>query len=241
MIQVVPLRYDTAFKKAFSQPAIFCQFVHDVLGIDLQIEKVYRGYKYLKPVGQVDIEYDLFAEDEKARIVVEIQHIKERDFFDRFLYYHLISMVEQVKSSRNYRFERTVYTVVVLTGPPGENGLDCSEIDETRYNSPAFQQVIEAIKEDNISPEELRRIIDERVWDEALKEDFEKGRREGREEGLREGLEEGLREGHERGLQEGLRQGKEQIALSLLREGADVDLVARTTGLNREEIEKLRL
>ena len=33
MIQVVPLRYDTAFKKAFSQPEIFCQFAEDVLGI----------------------------------------------------------------------------------------------------------------------------------------------------------------------------------------------------------------
>ncbi|MCZ6678882.1 MAG: PD-(D/E)XK nuclease family transposase [Candidatus Poribacteria bacterium] len=126
MVRVVPLRYDTAFKKAFGQPEIFCQFVHDVLGIDLHIEKVNRGYKYLKLVGQVDIEYDLFAEDEEARIVVEIQHVKERDFYDRFLYYHLISMIEQVKNSRSYKLEKSVYTVVVLTSPARDRGIDYS-------------------------------------------------------------------------------------------------------------------
>ncbi|MBI1924489.1 ISNCY family transposase, partial [Candidatus Poribacteria bacterium] len=56
----------------------------------------------------------------------------------------------------------------------------------------------------------------------------EKGHREGREDGLKEGLEEGLR------------QGKEQIARSLLREGVDIDVIARTTGLDREMMEKLR-
>lgn len=268
MVQVVPLRYDTAFKKAFSQLEVFCQFIHDVLGIDIHIDKVQRGYKYLKPVGQVDIEYDLFAEDEEARIVVEIQHIKEHDFFDRFLYYHLISLVEQVKSSRNYHLDKTVYTLVVLTGPSIEQGGDCSvlignlsfvnefkqrvdvyphqlifliprlvneetpagikgwlelildslddEIDETRYDSPAFQKVIDAIQLDNISPEELRKIKDEAVWEDALKEDFERGLREGRS------------------------QEKAQIAHSLLREGVHIDLIARTTGLTREEIHQLK-
>ncbi len=279
MVQVVPLRYDTAFKKAFSQLEVFCQFVHDVLGIDIHIDKVHRGYKYLKPVGQVDIEYDLFAEDEEARIVVEIQHIKEHDFFDRFLYSHLISLVEQVKSYRNYHLDKTVYTLVVLTGPSSEQSLPRSigggdfsvlignlsfvnefkqrvdvyphqliflvprlvneetpagikgwlelildslddEIDETCYDSPVFQKVIDAIQLDNISPEELRKIKDEAVWDDALKEDFEKGREEG--------------------LREGLRQGKQQIAQSLLREGVDIDLIAKTTGLTREEIHQLK-
>ncbi len=278
MVQVVPLRYDTAFKKAFSQPTIFCQFVHDVLGVDIQIEKVHQGYRYLKPVGQVDIEYDLFAEDEATRMVVEIQHVKERDFFDRpdgsgsrfardFLYYHLVSLVEQVKSSRNYQIDKTVYTVVVLTSPSLDTGIDCSvlmgdisfvnefrrkveiyphqlvflvprlvneetpegikawleliadslddEIDESRYVSPIFQQVIEAIEMDNLSPEERRKLKDEAVWEDALKADYEKGR------------------------EDGLREGKEQIARSLLREGVDIDVITRTTGLDRKTVEKL--
>ncbi|MBI1923811.1 hypothetical protein HYR99_06130, partial [Candidatus Poribacteria bacterium] len=38
----------------------------------------------------------------------------------------LISLVEQVKSSRNYHFDKTVYTVVVLTGSSLDTGIDCS-------------------------------------------------------------------------------------------------------------------
>lgn len=126
MARVVPLRYDTAFKKAFSQPDIFCQFAKDVLGIDFHTNEVHQGYKFLKPVGQVDIEYDLFAEDRESRIVVEVQHVKERHFYNRFLYYHLINLVEQVRSSKAYEFEQTVYTIVVLTSPSRENDIDFS-------------------------------------------------------------------------------------------------------------------
>ena len=121
MTQVIPLRYDTAFKKAFSQPDIFCQFAEDVLGIQFHTDEMHRGYKFLEPIGQVDIEYDLFAEDPESRIVVEIQHVKERNFRDRSLYYHL-----QVKNSKAYQFDRTVYTIVVLTSPYSESEIDFS-------------------------------------------------------------------------------------------------------------------
>ena len=126
MTQVVPLRYDTAFKKAFSQPEIFCQFAEDVLGIKFYTDEVHRGYKFLEPIGQVDIEYDLFAEDPESRIVIEIQHVKERHFHDRFLYNHLINLVEQVKNSKAYQFNRTVYTIIVLTSPYSEGEIDFS-------------------------------------------------------------------------------------------------------------------
>jgi len=42
------------------------------------------------------------------------------------------------------------------------------------------------------------------------------------------------------GHQEGRQQEKEEIALSLLREEVDVDLIARTTGLKLEEIEAIK-
>ena len=127
MIDVVPLRYDTAFKKAFGKPKVFCQFVKDVLGIEIHVERVIAGWRYPEPVGFVDIEYDLFAEDTEKRVIVEVQHVREEDIFDRFLYYHLIALVEQVKTYTDYRFDKTVrfahrrlrltvYTLVVVTG-----------------------------------------------------------------------------------------------------------------------------
>ncbi len=192
-----------------------------------------------------------------------------------------------MKSSRDYQINQTVYTIVVLTSPSLDTGIDCSvlmgdisfvnefrrkvdvyphqlvflvprmvneetppgikawleliadslddRMDETRYPSPIFQQVIEAIELDNLSPVERRNLKDEVVWEDALREDFERGR----QKGLKEGQAEGLREGREEGLKEGVQQGKAQIAQSMLREGLDVDLIARVTGLDRAVIEKL--
>ncbi len=39
MIAVVPLRYDTIFKKAFGKPDIFCRFVYDVLEVEIRIRQ----------------------------------------------------------------------------------------------------------------------------------------------------------------------------------------------------------
>ena len=126
MIEVIPLKYGAIFKRAFSQPEVFTQFVKDVLGIEIHIEKVHTEYEYPQTVGFVRSHYDLFAEDVENRIIVEIQHIKEEDFFDRFLYYHLTSLVEQVGGYQEYAFDRTVYTIVVLTSIPRDGSVTFS-------------------------------------------------------------------------------------------------------------------
>ncbi|SHG46566.1 conserved hypothetical protein (putative transposase or invertase), partial [Thermosyntropha lipolytica DSM 11003] len=56
----------------------------------------------------------------------------------------------------------------------------------------------------------------------------ERLRREGREEGRKEGREEGRKE------------GREEAALNALREGLDVKLISRLTGLSVERIEELK-
>ena len=126
MIEVIPLKYGVTFKRVFSDPAIFSQFASDVLDIPVQVEQVYTEYEYPETVGYVKINYDLFAEDAAQRTIIEVQHIREDDFFDRFLYYHLIGLVEQVRGYTAYRFERTVYTIVVLTTLPRDESLQFS-------------------------------------------------------------------------------------------------------------------
>ena len=125
-MQVIPLKYGTMFKRAFSDPDTFKQFTKDILNINLNIDKVHTEYEYPEPIGFVRSQYDLFAEDVEQRIIVEIQQVKEGDFFDRFLYYHLISMVEQVGGFKEYGFDRTVYTIVVLTSTPRDKSIDFS-------------------------------------------------------------------------------------------------------------------
>ena len=192
--------------------------------------------------------------------MVEIQHVKEGHFYDRFLYYHLINLVEQVKNSKAYQFDQTVYTIVVLTSPYSENEIDFSvaitdfnpvnefnrkvnvyphqlvfvvprmvndktpsgikawlelvldsldgEIDESRYRSPIFERVIDAVKLDNISPAERRVLKDEESWEDTLIDVRQKE--------------------------------KEDIARALIREGISTKVITRTTGLTEAEIEKLR-
>jgi hypothetical protein len=145
MIEVIPLKYGTIFKRVFSQPDVFNQFAKDILGIELNIQKVHTEYEYPEPIGFVRSRYDLFAEDTEKRIIVEIQHVKEEDFYDRFLYYHLISLVEQVRGFREYGFDRTVYTIVVLTSVPRDGSVnfscaisDMSPVDEWGNKIPVF-------------------------------------------------------------------------------------------------------
>jgi len=115
MIQVGSLRYGVIFKKAFSKPNIFKAFVKDSIGIDIDIDMVETEKSFSPPIGKIDTRFDLFAEDKTNRIVVEIQHIKHSDHYERFLYYHCVALLEQVSKSDNYIPRLDVYTIVVLT------------------------------------------------------------------------------------------------------------------------------
>jgi hypothetical protein len=222
MRTVIPLRYGTAFKKAFRQPHIYSAFARDILGIEFEAKEVFQEYAFHPPVGRVNIRYDLFAEDPTRRVIVEMQHIRDDETLDRFLYYHLIGQVEQVQGSDTYRFQRRVYTVVVLTRLPTkeelkfdvgvlssklstldgkelkdfghrlvfvnaragkegmpegvrrwmeliEDSLD-EQVDETRYGDPVMREVIEEIQWEKVSGDELFRLKEEAVWENAKEE-----------------------------------------------------------------------
>lgn len=74
MKQVASLRYGVIFKKAFSDPEIFTAFVKDFLGIELEITHVEAEKSFSPPISPIDSRFDLFAEDKKNRVVVDIQH-----------------------------------------------------------------------------------------------------------------------------------------------------------------------
>ncbi|WP_394752883.1 PD-(D/E)XK nuclease family transposase [Crenothrix sp.] len=115
MKQVASLRYGVIFKKAFSQPDIFKAFVKAVLGIELEIDKVETEKSFKPTVGYVDSRFDLFAQDDKNRIIVDIQHAQNADHYDRFLHYHCVALLEQIAKAKNYRPALKVFTIVVLT------------------------------------------------------------------------------------------------------------------------------
>lgn len=123
MLTVVPLRYGTAFKKAFSDPLAFSALVKGALDIDFHPERIEQEHSFRPAVAHVNIAYDLFAEDVQKRTIVELQHVRDDESYDRFLYYHCIGLAEQIITSDSYKFPRTVYTLVVMTRWPADPRL----------------------------------------------------------------------------------------------------------------------
>ena len=128
MKQVASLQYDVIFKKAFSKPEIFTAFVKAILGIDLEITEVETEKKFDIEIGRVKSRFDLFAEDTKNRIIVDIQHSQNKDYYDRFLHYHCMAILEQARNAKDYRPNTKVFTIVVLTSENKE-GKDVLTID----------------------------------------------------------------------------------------------------------------
>ena len=56
------------------------------------------------------------------------------------------------------------------------------------------------------------------------------------EKGMRRGMQEGRKEGRKEGRQEGV----QKVARNLLKEGVEIALVAKCTGLSESEVEKLK-
>ena len=128
MKQVESLRYDVIFKKAFGDKKIFTAFVHDVLNIDLEIDEVEKDKQYNPAIGSVATKFDLYAEDKKNRVIVDIQHRRLPDHYQRFLYYHCAALLEQVVKCNDYRPKLKVFTIVVLASAD-RHKTDVSVID----------------------------------------------------------------------------------------------------------------
>ncbi len=83
------------------------------------------------------------------------------------------------------------------------------------------------------------------TYDESLKVYWDNysvlqtAKHEGREQGRQEGRQEGREEGIEEGLQKGRLQERIELAKRFKQKGVDTQIIAETTGLTREQIEKL--
>ena len=105
------------FKKAFTDRIVFKAFVKDIIGIEVEPDKIETEKAFQPKLGNINFKYDIFAEDSKKRIVIEIQKVEYDHNFDRFLHYHLQAITEQQRSSDDYSVEKTVYTTVMMTAP----------------------------------------------------------------------------------------------------------------------------
>ncbi len=105
------------FKKAFTDKIVFKAFVKDIVGIEVDPERIETEKAFEPKIGSINFKYDIFAEDPKKRVVIEIQKVEYDHNFDRFLHYHLQAITEQQRSAQNYFVDKTVYTIVIMTAP----------------------------------------------------------------------------------------------------------------------------
>ncbi len=115
MKKVASLRYGVIFKKAFCDPEIFTAFVRDMFGVRIEISEVETEKEFAPTVGRVQSRFDLFAQDLKNRVIVDIQHKRYPDHYHRFMHYHCAAILEQAVSAEDYHPPMRVFTIVVLT------------------------------------------------------------------------------------------------------------------------------
>ena len=64
--------------------------------------------------------------------------------------------------------------------------------------------------------------------------------KEAREKGIEQGIEKGIEQGIEKGIEQGIEEEKLEIAKELLNNNVQVDIIMKSTGLTKEEINNLK-
>lgn len=265
MKAVASLRYGVIFKKAFSDVDVFKGFVRDILGIKLEIDKVETQKEFKPTIGHVKIKFDLYAEDTKNRVIVEIQHDRNTDHYDRFLHYHCVALLEQAKRATEYRSNTTVYTIVVLTAgdvhqcdvstidfdPKTLDGRPLHEIKHKiiyicpKYvdenTPPLYQEWLQVINDSldhkvDESQYQLKEIQKVLVHIEEDGVTPDERARMIDESYIGEAEKRGLEQGIKQGFEEGKSQRELELAKTMLLEGFDIRTITKITGLSEAEI-----
>jgi predicted transposase/invertase (TIGR01784 family) len=269
MKEVASLRYDVIFKKAFGVPEIFTAFVRDFVGIELEIDSVETDKVYQPPIGSIATKFDLYAQDKKNRVIVDMQHVRYPDHYHRFLHYHCAALLEQVVKSKDYRPHLKVFTLVVLTSgdkhktdiatidfdPKNRKGQPLGEIEHKviyicpkylQHDTPMeYRQWLEAI-EDSLDEqvEESRYTKPEiqRIFSLIEKDKVtpEERARMFDEYGQEEIKQEEFQAGLKKGKEEGSNEAREESARNLLSLGMLTEAqIAQVTGLALERVKAL--
>lgn len=257
MKHVASLKYGVVFKKAFCDPEIFMAFVKDMIGLSVEVEYVETEKEFDPPIGYVKPRFDLFAEDSKHRVVVDIQHARTTDHYDRFLYYHCVALLEQIAKAENYHPSLKVFTIVVLTSgdrhkkaismtdfdPHDLDGTPLHEIphkvmylcpkyvtDTTPAPYRAWLQAINDTLDEEVDESQYHQAAIQKLFD-AIQRDHISPEERARM----------IEEYHQEELQHtALEEEKRTIALTLLQKGVPLDIIAEATGLSVKELREMQ-
>ena len=269
MKQVAPLRYDVIFKKAFSVPEVFNAFVRDILNIEFEISVVETDKTYTPTIGNVAAKFDLYAQDKKNRVIVDMQHVRYPDHYHRFLHYHCAALLEQTVQSRDYRPKLKVFTIVILTSgdkhkkdicvidfdPKDLQGNSIGEIDhKIIYICPKYlnkeltpskyHQWMEAIEDtldEEVEESKYTLPAIQRIFKTIEKDQVtpEERARMFDEYGEEEIKKEGFEDGLKEGKKEGITENIHDTVLRMYKNGLDIKMIAEFAGITEKEVDDI--
>ncbi len=269
MKKVASLRYGVIFKKAFCDPEIFTAFVKDMVGVEIEIDKVETEKEFDPPIGHVNSRFDLFAQDIKNRIVVDIQHERYSDHYHRFMHYHCAAILEQVPSVADYKPTMMVFTIVVLTsGDKYKRDVSITDFDPKDLKGKPLGEIHHKImylcpkyvSKDTPEPyrewllaiqDTLDEEVDESYYQsphiqkifEHIKKDLVSPKERSKmfdEHGQELLYEEEFDKGKTEGFTEGARHRATETAINLLRMGLSPEQIAQATELNIDTINSIQ-
>ena len=131
MSRLATLANQVTFKKSFSDKVVLEAFVRDITGESFTFGIIETEKEFTPSVGKVAVKYDIFAESEDGRVIVELQRVRYDNHFDRFMHYFLTSIVEQVGDSTTYAVPRRVICIVLLTARYKKNDLSGRLVEDS--------------------------------------------------------------------------------------------------------------
>ncbi len=261
---------EVIFKKAFTNKFVLKCLVKDLFGVDFEADRVETEKRFKPKLSHIDFKYDIFAESKDKRVVVEIQRIDYDYNFDRFLLYHNMAVAEMQRTSAEYKTDKVVYTIAFFTSKyvaKDKAGIivekdilfhnsNLFDLDGKEYNVFGHKLIFlnhnyigdttpegykdwlvlvqESIKNPSSPNVNLSNLGVQKVTELI---DFEQLTPEEMRETKNRNAAESAKIIYE---QEAKRQEKIEIANNLLKIGLSDDLIAQSTGLSCEFVEKLR-
>ena len=180
--------------------------------------------------------------------MVELAHPSLREYLLRFKYFTIdigsFSKRSLVKLKNNL-----VSAIFLLENARNENeledvleeiiGIVKSEMDANLVAT--FGDWFEMLMKRATNTEiKIKEIISQGSEHTMLVETLQEIQKKWVDKGWKNGLQEGMQKGMQKGKRDGIQEGITKTAMRLLKEGFDVNLIARVTGLSVKEIEKLK-
>ena len=216
------LRSGREIKYDLLQPVYSLNLVNDIFLPD--IPDAYHDYKI------VQVEHTDKVIEGLRFIFVELPKFKPKDFKGKKMAVlwlrYLTEINEQIRQAPQDLLDNPEISKAV------------TQIEESAFSDAQlwwYDDFWDAVRVENtLISDALREGMEQ-----GIQQGIQQGMQQGMQKGIEQGLQEGRQEGLEKGIQQGIRQGNIQNARGMKSEGIPVEIIAKITGLTRDEVEKL--